>query len=239
MKINNEVSDVLGNSLIKGNNLVLPEGQLDRKLYMAVNKVLECIGGKWNRKAKAHVFNTNPDEILEQILQSGEYTDAKKEYQFFETPILLAEKLVEMADLVGDELVLEPSAGKGAIARFIDKSQCTCIELNEDNRNILLSKGFNVVHDDFLTFDIKYDVIIANPPFSKQQDIDHVLHMIKLAKIRVVSVMSASILFRSNKKTNDFRKYIESLGGIITALPEKTFSESGTNVNTCVVLVNK
>jgi hypothetical protein len=96
MKINNDVANVLANSRVEGNNLFLPEGQLDRKLYVAVNKVLTTIKGKWNRKEKAHVFNTSPSDIVEEILLTGEYVDEKKEFQFFETPTHLAEKLIEL-----------------------------------------------------------------------------------------------------------------------------------------------
>ena len=70
MKINDDVANVLANSRIEGNNLYLPEGQLDRKLYVAVNKVLVVIKGKWNRSAKAHIFNDSPDNIVEEILNN-------------------------------------------------------------------------------------------------------------------------------------------------------------------------
>jgi 16S rRNA G1207 methylase RsmC len=115
---------------------------------------------------------------------------------------------------------------------------CDCIELNPENREYLTTNGFNLVGDDFMSFEGEYDVIIANPPFSKQQDIDHINKMIDMARRKVVSVASASVLYRDNKKTLSFRERIESLGGTIEMLPENTFSESGTNVNTCVVVVN-
>jgi len=234
MKIENDVSNILGNSRIEGDYLYLPEGQLKRKLYLKVNEVLEAIHGKWNRKEKAHIFNESPLDILEEILLTGEYTDQKKEYQFFETPENIALQMIEMADIQKGETVLEPSAGKGAIAKFI--RWCDCVELNEENRTCL-ENNFNLVWDDFLTFNKKYDVIIANPPFSKQQDITHVEHMIELANHKVISVMSSSILFRTNKKTVNFREKVENLGGKFIKLPEKSFAESGTNVNTCIVLI--
>lgn len=238
MRINNDVADVLGNVRVEGNNLFLSGIQLDRKLYLDVNKVIESIGGKWNRKTKAHVFDSSPEDIIEQILISGEYTDEKKEYQFFETPEGIAKKLIKMADIQDGETVLEPSAGKGAIAKFVNG--CLCLEKNDKNRDYLIEKGFDVaMSDDFLNYNTKHDVIIANPPFTKQQDIDHVTHMIELANRVVVSVMSTSVIFRSNKKTVEFRELVESFGGTIEPLPEKSFSESGTNVNTCIVKVMK
>ena len=52
MKISNTVLDILGNCEVQDNVLYLPNVQLDRADYTAVNKVLEALGGKWNRKAK-------------------------------------------------------------------------------------------------------------------------------------------------------------------------------------------
>ena len=51
--------------------------------------------------------------------------------------------------------------------------------------------------------------------------------------------MSASVLFRTDKRTTEFRALVESYGGTIEPLPESSFKESGTAVNTCRVVVNK
>ena len=238
MDIKHDVANVLANSRIKDNKLFLPEGQLDRKLYLDVNKVLASIKGKWNRSAKAHIFPECPDVIIENILQTGEYTDEKKKYQFFETPEWLAKKLIEMADIQYGEIMLEPSAGQGRIASLMPG--CDCIELNPDNSRYLTDNEHRVIWDDFMDFEAPrdYDVIVANPPFTKQQDIDHVNKMMDIAKRRVVSVMSASVLWRDNKKTIDFKNRVESLGGIFEELPDDIFVESGTKVKTCIVCVD-
>ena len=236
MKINNDVANVLANSTVESDMLYLPVGQLERKLYMAVDKVLKALGGIWNRKTKAHIFKTDVEQIIEEILLTGEYTDQKKEYQFFETPPEIVEKLIKLADIKPGESVLEPSAGKGRIAGLI--AGCHCIELNPENRKYLTENGFNLVGENFLDFTDKYDVIVANPPFTKQQDVEHITHMMKLARRRVVSVASASILFRDDKKTVELRNKIREFGGTITPLPDKSFAKSGTNVNTCIVCVD-
>ncbi|MCP3965618.1 MAG: SAM-dependent methyltransferase [Lentisphaerae bacterium] len=236
MKIQEDAINILLNSMIEDCQLFLPPEQLERKLYLSANKVLEAIGGKWNRKAKAHIFNKPPGEILDEILLTGEYTDAKKEFQFFETPEPLARQLVSMANIQEGETVLEPSAGKGAIASFLPG--CHCIELNKDNQNYLVDNGFMVVGGDFMESGGFYDVIIANPPFTKQQDIDHINHMLDLAHRCVVSVASAGVMFRDNKKTVAFRDRIQDLGGTITPLPDKTFASSGTDVRSCIVFVD-
>ena len=46
MKINDTVLDILGKCRIEGNTLFLPDEQLERSDYVAVNKVLETLGGK-------------------------------------------------------------------------------------------------------------------------------------------------------------------------------------------------
>jgi predicted RNA methylase len=234
MRISNDVANVLGNSRGDDNKLYLPPEQLERSLYVAVNKVLEAIGGKWNRKEKAHLFSKPVADILEEILLTGEYTDAKKEYQFFETPDSLAQDLVSLADIRPGETCLEPSAGRGAIARHLPCPDC--IELMPDNREYLMQNAFHVVADDFLQFHQPYDVIVGNPPFTRSQDIEHVTHMIELSRRRVVSVMSAGVTFRTNRKTLEFWELLDLQNGEIIDLPEKTFASSGTNVNAVVVV---
>lgn len=244
MRINNDVIDVLANSAVTGNNLFLPDGQLDRKLYVAVDKALTALGGKWNRKEKAHVFGYCPDGAIEELLQTGEYTDAKKEFQFFETPPELAQRMVDLAGLKFGDRVLEPSAGRGAIAERIRACDVTlrCIELNQDNRECLINEGYTVLKTaDFLGYDPEepVDVIVMNPPFSSQQDVSHITHAISIAQRCVVAIASASILFRTNRKTADFRALLDEYDSTIEALPVGTFKASGTMVNTCLIKVFK
>jgi hypothetical protein len=139
LKISNDVANVLANSRVEDIKLFLPEGQLDRKLYMSVNKVLAAIKGKWNRSAKAHIFPESPVDVIDDILLTGEYTDAKKEFQFFETPSPLAKRLVDMAEIIEGETVCEPSAGRGRIVEHLP-ANTVCFELNKDNREFLERK---------------------------------------------------------------------------------------------------
>ena len=237
MKIKDDVITVLANATVEGNSLRL-NGQLDRKLYLNVNKVLTAIGGKWKSAAKAHIFQTDPNDIIQDIILTGEFTDAKKEYQFFPTPPKLAERVVDMALIREGDRVLEPSAGRGNIAKLI--RGCDCIELMPENRQYLIDNGFNVVHDDFMTFESDdYDVIVANPPFCKCQDAEHISKMIHMAKRRVVAIGSAAILFRQDKKYQALRDLIEEFGGDITEVPDGAFKESGTNIRTVIVRVVK
>lgn len=67
--------------------------QLDRKLYGRTNKVLEA-GGKWNRKAKAHIFPGDATARVDEILLTGSVEVPKDEFNFFPTPPEIVRRLV-------------------------------------------------------------------------------------------------------------------------------------------------
>ena len=247
MKVNETVRDILAECRVEGNVLMLPDRQLDRNVYVEVNKVLEAMGGKWNRKLKGHVYDHSPEATLEEIVLSGEYTDVKKELQFFETPKDLAERLCDMADITPDCTAIEPSVGKGRIADAIYKrnpKSLVCFEINKDMERYLDSKDYEVHFKDFLEVDGEEalaDRIVMNPPFSKQQDIDHVYKAYECLNPGgvLVSVMSTSHTYRTNKKSELFREFLDQTGAEVEMLPEGLFKESGTMVKTCVVKIRK
>jgi hypothetical protein len=98
MRIESNVLDVLGNAETIGNSLKLT-GQLDRKLYVSVNKVLELAGGKWNRASQSHLFPSESAEIMDQIILTGEIANKQKELGYFPTPPLVVARLLEIAKI--------------------------------------------------------------------------------------------------------------------------------------------
>jgi len=106
-------------------NMVRLTGQIDRKLYVDTNKVLENLGGKWNRSKKAHVFPEDPTVLLQEVRESGQTAFASKN-GFFPTPPELADRIVAMADLKPEHIVLEPSAGTGDLAAAILRARPDC-----------------------------------------------------------------------------------------------------------------
>ena len=98
-----------------------------------------------------------------------------------------------------------------------------------------------VVGRNFLEHKGSYDRIIANPPFSKQQDIDHIMHMHSLLKPGgiLVSVVSESPFFRINKKSVAFREFLEANNAEIIPLDTGAFKESGTMVKTRIIKMEK
>lgn len=239
--------EILQQCTVEGNLVKLPENQLERNEYLEVKKALELIGGKWKSgKVYGFVFNSDPTELLDQIA-NGEKRNLKKEYQFFATPDELADYLVELADLKGSGTILEPSAGQGAIIKAINKA-CgiipDCYELMEVNQQILKQSGlsFNFIGADFFEHgDQKYDRIIANPPFSKNQDIDHLKEMYKCLAPdgRLVCITSESWVHGSQKKQVEFREWLEEIEADIYTIEKGAFKESGTMIGGRIVVVNK
>lgn len=74
---------------------------------------------------------------------------------FFPTPESVADEMVAAADIQPGMRVLEPSAGMGHIAERIRAAgvEPEVGEIGNDRRELLEAKGFNVVAQDFLTFD--------------------------------------------------------------------------------------
>lgn len=241
--------NVLDQCTIKGNKVFLPDVQLDRNLYMEVDKALKGIGGKWNRKEKAHIFQEDPSILLGRV-KEGESINLKKEFQFFATPTKLAQDLVYFACIENNHSILEPSAGQGSIVNAINKlfpnKMVSCYELMPTNQ-IILKKIETVafIGEDFLnandTSHLKFDRIIANPPFTKNQDIDHVKEMFNRLNSggRLVSIMSKHWEHSNNKKETSFRKWLEDVNFQVEQTPAGEFKESGTLIETRIVIIDK
>jgi hypothetical protein len=82
---------------------------------------------------------------------------------------------------------------------------------------------------------------VANPPFSKNQDIDHVMKMYDLLKKggRLVSIMSSHWKTSKNKKETEFREFIKKTKATVKDVEAGAFKQSGTNVATVIVVIDK
>lgn len=249
LQISDSVSDVLRRSAADGALLRLPDGQLDRKLYTDVNKVLEALGGKWDKHQKAHVFTRPVSDVLADALDIGAVTPPSKN-GYFPTPPALVARLIELAGLEFGQQVLEPSAGQGAIADAIlaagiSKNDLYLVEILPENVAVLESKGYSypkLSHGDFLMtgfLPTGFDRIVMNPPFERQQDIDHITHAMSLLKPggRLVSVMAAGVTFREDRKASAFRAMFDAFYGYMEDNPAGSFRPSGTDVSTVTVVL--
>jgi predicted RNA methylase len=243
-QIDDDVLEVLKSVRCEGPNAILT-GQLGRELYVKTNKVLEALGGKWNRKAKAHVFAGDAGELLGDVLTSGEYVDRRKELQFYETPGELASRMCRRADVGHGTTVLEPSAGLGAIAIVARQygGVVQCIEIDAKMSGTLRDDGFPVATGDFLVAVPTqcFDTVVMNPPFRNGQDMAHVRHAYEFLsdKGTLAAIMSAGMTFRQDRNATEFREWLSWAGGEVEPLPAGTFKASGTMVNAVLVTIRK
>lgn len=135
-----------------------------------------------------------------------------------------------------------------AIGRRFPNKMVYCYELMDINRTIL-SKVPNVeiIGEDFLAqhlyspINITFDRIIANPPFSKNQDIAHVREMYnKLSDGgKLVSIVSKHWQISNNKTESEFRAWLDEVNATIIDIEKGAFKESGTNVGGLILVIDK
>jgi predicted RNA methylase len=249
MKVDQDTLAILDRGTCNGPLYYLPEETLDRQAYVKVNKVLELAGGKWNRSSRAHVFPDSAEDALEGVIQTGEITDAKKEFQFFETTAPVVNRILHAAQLDATSRVLEPSAGNGAIALRAAEvaKEVVCIELNDVCVKALkgIAPDNVLVHHsgDFLdaTPLPRFSHVLMNPPFSKAQDAKHIVRAFDWLEPggRLVAVASAGVTFRKDRAYQELRDLVARQGGTVEPLPEGSFAASGTMVNTVLIVLDK
>ena len=166
--------------------------------------------------------------------------DQKGDINFTSSDIAL--QMIELADISNNSRVLEPSAGIGNIADQIKKftPNVDVCEKMYSYSELLTLKGFNVVGSDFLQYNNinYYDCIIANPPFSAEQE--HIKHAYDLLKVggKLIAITSPHWTFANDKSSKEFRQWFENLNGeIVEELESGTFEM--TQVKSNIIVINK
>lgn len=171
--------------------------------------------------------------------------------QLFPTPADLAARVVELADIQPGNRVLEPSAGTGNLLVPMFNRELTGALFDPDNsrpvgtlvlveQNGELAKRLRAeyacadVHQtDFLTCngDLgKFDRIVMNPPFANGADIKHILHARKF-----LNPGGKLVAICANGPRQ--REALEPICDSWEDLETGTFKESGTNVNTALIVI--
>lgn len=242
MIIKPDVLQVLSQASTYGNCLSLPTN-LDRNLYLRVDKILKAAGGKWQSKKRAHVFTGESADALDQMLLTGSVTVAQ-DFGFFPTPLPVAEQAVELLDVREGMKVLEPNAGRADLVKpIIGKTVIDCIELYEPNIDHLKTiAGLNsVTHGDFLGMSPTpiYDRVLMNPPFLRYSYARHILHAYQWLRPggRLVAIASGNLLWQDCKPLQALKDLIEANGGEILELPDDAFKTSGVMVPTVLISI--
>lgn len=242
------VEEILKHCTLEGDVMKLPAVQFNKKSYAEAKKWIEEAGGSWQGgKVQGFVFPFNPQRVFS-ILHEGKRCNLQQEFQFFETPDAIADWLVMNAGgITSGATVLEPSAGRGAIVRAILRTcpdaVVDCYELMPENRQFLSSlERVNLRGHDFIKeAEGTWSYIFANPPFSGNQDIDHVMHMYNhLAPGGVLAaIMSPHWKIASEKKCESFRQFLLSIDAKVLDINPGEFKSSGTSIATTAVFIKK
>lgn len=228
-----EVTDILSRAVITDNLLVLPPGQLERKLYEQVAKAIKAAGGAWRTKKQGFVFDSDPRAKLGLALSTGVVIDEKKLRQAFYTPAAVAAEIAKLSDVKGHR-VLEPSAGGGALVEAClahGARQVDCIELEPTCSEQLMGPGRVVTIANFLEIGPyhQFDRIVMNPPFTKNQDVKHVTQAKEW--LAPGGKLFAVVPDKENPK-------LAAIGAeLVKRFPAGAFKESGTAVATRLIRI--
>ncbi len=171
--------------------------------------------------------------------------------QLFPTPAPLAVRVATLADIQPGNRVLEPSAGTGSLlgalgcrmfaepstVPYTERDQIHAIEINQKLAGKLQAEFplANVHCADFLEYEptafVPFERIVMNPPFENGADIKHIEHAVKFLATggRLVAICANGPRQR------------EKLMPLVSEwhdLPAVTFAESGTMVNSALLVIN-
>ena len=183
-----------------------------------------------------------PFEAIKGALKAGVQVAVAP--QLFPTPPSLAARMVELAEIQPGMCVLEPSAGTGNLAKAIRSAvpgaHLDLIEIDPRLCSILQASGFEVSCCDFLAASMPvcpdsedgHDCVLMNPPFSKGQDVAHILHALKFLKPggRLVALCAAGPRQQAE---------LRPLATTWEELPGDTFAGQGTGVRAILLTVQR
>jgi protein-L-isoaspartate O-methyltransferase len=185
---------------------------------------------------------TKFDHLRDQLKQGIKIVIAP---QLFVTPHELAARMVEMADLVPGQRLLEPSAGTGNILRAVreamgDDVERLAVEINHSLCDALRTTETETdIHcrDFFQCGDEigKFDRIVMNPPFSDADDIKHIKHALTMLKPggKLVAICAGG-----PRQRDHLLPIVNQFNGTWESLPSGTFATSGTQVNTVLLSIS-
>jgi len=223
--------------------LQLPKQQLAH--YDDISRRLTNAGGRYVTGRKQFVFDEGIDcaAVLARLV-AGESVNFQQEYQFFATPEAKAVEAVQEIEKTLGTLqgrrILEPSAGEGALANVARRMGADVVTIEAWNVNAikLRAQGYDVIERDFLSVTPaeigQFDAVLANPPFTRNQDILHTMHMFQFIRPggALSVIMSTAWLEGKTKAHRQFKEFLETQDVTVTAIEAGAFKESGTTVST-------
>lgn len=206
------------------------------------------VGGKDFDKADESDSDPYDNAVLDYYTNQKLNRNNREGVDYFPTPEPLGYKVVEWANIGEGDSVLEPSAGHGAIARYVPQTnELVAIEPSMSLFAKLQMKagglGRKFQNGTFENYYIgnKHDVIVMNPPFGKagataiahlEKAFGHLEEGGRMVAIIPRGAMDAKFVkWAESNKSVAPRAYI--------SLPDVTFQQAGTKVNCRVVVIDK
>lgn len=206
------------------------------------------VGGKEFDKGDANENDPFDNAVLDYYTNQRLNKNNREGVDYFPTPEPLGYKMVEWANIGEGDSVLEPSAGHGAIARYVPQSnELVAIEPSMSLFAKLQMKagglGRKFQNETFEAYHIsnKHDTIVMNPPFGHagataiahiEKAFGHLEEGGRMVAIIPRGAMDAKFVkWAESNKSVAPRAYI--------SLPDVTFQQAGTKVNCRVVVIDK
>lgn len=228
------------------------------KKYLPGSKT-EGTGGKANdyRQEQATDFD-RAKAVYFGKQKKNSRTKSQEGHDYFATPEPIGYKMVQWLQSKPGQSLLEPSAGDGAIARWMpDNTYNTVVEPSRDLTPKLMRNvaGAKVVESTFENFDLhnKFDGIAMNPPFGHggKTAVEHVAKAYQHLKDggRLIAIIPDGPACQKHFDKWFYgdpeakRKADRGIAdGVLMAdihLPSVTFDRAGTKVNTRMVVIDK
>ena len=184
-----------------------------------------------------------PDDVSAERCRS---TALSRDLAFYRSPEAVARAVAEAAYVRAGDVVLEPSAGDGALVRAVAGRGVVidAIEVDPDRARQLRALGpilRSVRQDNFLKVaPVRlYTRIVMNPPFSGTHWMAHVRHahdfLVQERGSTLVAVLPVTAELGDTTKHEEFRAWVNAHGGRFRDLPQASFASSGTNVSTVIL----
>lgn len=232
------------------------KANLSRSDYMELKHFLELLDGVYKTSGKKFVFKTNPKPLIDGYLKTG-IMPKNNPTAFFPTPRVIVDDMIKLSDfncLPNDEeyqskfRALEPSGGVGGIADVIKEVapfvQLDVVEILDINQEVLRQKGYEPICMDFmdynLDYSIKYNYVLMNPPYQGKTFIKHIQHAFNMLESDgiLAAVIPSSFLTQNDTLSKWLYEKVTQIGEV-SHNPKNSFKDEGTNVDTCIIYLNK
>lgn len=246
-----DIADVFDELEVMDDYLVYSEKFLGGEAYKKISEFLKTFNLERTKYKKRVAYKNNGEFTIEQVVEIGKKlkgVSLSEKFDFYPTPKELVEKVQNYADIQDTDIILEPSAGTGALLEGLNSDNCYCVELNPVLCEILNTKGFSKVKNSS-TEEIKlkegkeFDKILMNPPFSKRLDAKHIVQVFEYLKKggTLVAVHSAGITTATDKYSKAFQDLYNNYGITQEKIDSGAFKNSGkgTLVNTVITVLRK